>query len=40
MELYKKKRYEAPLTVVFEIKQKGVICASESTRQDYVYEEW
>lgn len=40
MELYEKKRYEVPLTAVFEIKQKGVVCASELSRQDYVYEEW
>lgn len=40
MERNEKKHYEAPLTAVFEIKQKGVVCASELSRQDYVYEEW
>ena len=36
-----KELYEAPSTMVFEVKQEGVICASgESERQDYDYEIW
>lgn len=41
METKLKELYEAPSTMVFEVKQEGVICASgESERQDYDYEIW
>lgn len=41
MEAKLKELYEAPSTMVIEVKQEGVICASgESERRNYNYEEW
>ena len=33
METKQKELYEAPSTMVFEVKQEGVICASGGTEQ-------
>ena len=44
METIHKEHYEAPSMTVFEVRQKGVICASgdpaDATRQNYEYEIW
>jgi len=44
METKPKELYEAPSTMLFEVRQEGVICASgdpaDATRQNYEYEIW
>jgi len=34
METIKKEHYEAPSTMVLEVKTEGIVCASQ---QDYIY---